>query len=122
VGIQALSAQVFALETEIGQKLNLNAPVLEQFSTDFSELRKEVLTLEAHISGMCYPLSHQPKTVPTSFNLSNNAARIEKCPCRIEFVLIHYPISLLFSSIRSKLNSFRSDQKRLLRHSGLSFS
>jgi hypothetical protein len=50
VGIQALSAQVFVLKTEIGQKLN--DPVLEQFSTDFSELRKEILTLKAQISGM----------------------------------------------------------------------
>jgi hypothetical protein len=52
VGIQTLSAQVFALKTVIEQKQNLNDPVLEQFSTDFSELRKEVLTLKAQISGM----------------------------------------------------------------------
>jgi hypothetical protein len=79
VGIQTLSAQVIALKTDIGQKLklklnlNLNDPVLEQFSTDFSELRKEVLTLKA---------------APPSFNLSNNAARIEKCPCLVLCCLV----------------------------------
>jgi hypothetical protein len=57
VGIQTLLVQVFYLKTEIGQKLNLNDPVLKQFSTDFSELRKEVLTLKAQISGMLFTVT-----------------------------------------------------------------
>jgi hypothetical protein len=54
VGIQALSAQVFALKTEIGQNLNLNLNdrVLEQFSRYFSELRKEVSTVRVEIAAM----------------------------------------------------------------------
>jgi hypothetical protein len=54
VGIQALSAQVFALKTEIGQKLNLNLNdrVLEQLSRDFSELRREVSTVRVEIPAM----------------------------------------------------------------------
>jgi hypothetical protein len=47
-GIQTLSEKVSALKPEIGQKLN--DPVVEQLSTDFSELRKEVLTLKMQIA------------------------------------------------------------------------
>jgi hypothetical protein len=58
VGIQTLSVEVSVLKTEIGQKLNLNLnlnlndPVLEQLSTDFSELRKEVSTVQVEIAAM----------------------------------------------------------------------
>jgi hypothetical protein len=72
VGIQTLSVEVSALKTEIGQKLNLNLNlndrVLEQLSRDFSELRKEVLTLKAQISGML-------PTVTSS----------ETCSCFVQF-------------------------------------
>jgi hypothetical protein len=66
VGIQTLSAEVSALNTKIGQKLNLNLnpnlnpnlnlnpndPVLEQLSTDFSEIRKEISTVRVEIAAM----------------------------------------------------------------------
>jgi hypothetical protein len=48
--IQRLLKEVSAQKTEIGQKLS--DPVLEQFSRDFSELRKEVLTLKVPIAAM----------------------------------------------------------------------
>jgi uncharacterized protein YdcH (DUF465 family) len=48
--IQTLSEEVSALKTQIGQKLN--DPIIEQLSTEFSELRKEVLTLKAQIAPM----------------------------------------------------------------------
>jgi hypothetical protein len=37
--------EVSALKTEIAQKLN--HPIVEQLSTEFGELRKEILTQEA---------------------------------------------------------------------------
>jgi uncharacterized coiled-coil protein SlyX len=49
-GIQTLSEEVSALKTQIGQKLN--DPVVEQLSTEFSKLRKEVLTLKTKIAAM----------------------------------------------------------------------
>jgi CII-binding regulator of phage lambda lysogenization HflD len=66
VGIQTLLAEVSALKTEIGQKLKLklklmlmlklklkqNDPVLEQLSTDCTELRKEVSTVRVEITAM----------------------------------------------------------------------
>jgi predicted CopG family antitoxin len=47
-GIQALFEEVFALKTQIGQ--NMNDPFFEQLSTDFIELRKEVLTQKRQIA------------------------------------------------------------------------
>jgi hypothetical protein len=47
-GIQTLSEEVSALKKQIGQKLD--DPVVEQLSTDFSELRKSMLTQKAHIA------------------------------------------------------------------------
>jgi hypothetical protein len=49
-GIQTLSKQFSALKTQISQKRN--DPVAEQLSTEFIELRKEVLTLKAQIAAM----------------------------------------------------------------------
>jgi hypothetical protein len=49
-GIQTLSKEGSALQTQIGQKLN--GPVVEQLSTDFSELRKEVLIMKSQIAAM----------------------------------------------------------------------
>jgi hypothetical protein len=48
--IHTLLKELSAQKTEIGQKLS--DPVLEQFSRDFSELRKEVLTLKVPIAAM----------------------------------------------------------------------
>jgi hypothetical protein len=50
VGIQTLSEEVSALKTQIAQKLN--GRVVEQFSTDFIELRKEVLTQKVRIAAL----------------------------------------------------------------------
>jgi archaellum component FlaC len=49
-GLQTLSEEVSALKTQISQKLN--DPVVEQLSTYFIELCKEVLTLNADISAL----------------------------------------------------------------------
>jgi predicted RNase H-like nuclease (RuvC/YqgF family) len=44
VGIQTLSEEVSALKTQIGQKQN--DPIVEQLSTELSELRKDVYLLQ----------------------------------------------------------------------------
>jgi archaellum component FlaC len=53
-GIQALSEAVSPLKRQTAQKLN--DPVVEQLSTNFSELRKEVLTLKGQIAAMSLDL------------------------------------------------------------------
>jgi hypothetical protein len=60
-GIQTLSEEVCAPKTQIGQKQN--DLVVEQLLTDFSELRKEVLTLKSQIAAMSptgTPSQNQP--------------------------------------------------------------
>jgi hypothetical protein len=54
VGIQTHSAEVSALKTEIGQKVN--DPIVEQFSTDCTELRKEVSTVRVEIAALSLTL------------------------------------------------------------------
>jgi archaellum component FlaC len=72
-GLQTLSEEVSALKTEIEQKLN--DAVVEQLSTDFIELRKEVLTLKVELL-QCQPRSLYPNAVPVSFNFPDSAAII----------------------------------------------
>jgi hypothetical protein len=50
VGIQTLSEEVSTLKTQIGEKLN--HPVVKQLSTEFNELRKEILILKAQMTPM----------------------------------------------------------------------
>jgi hypothetical protein len=60
-GIQTRSEEVSALKRQIPQKLN--DPVVEQLSTDFRELRKEVLILKMRIAVMSRtitPSQNQP--------------------------------------------------------------
>jgi archaellum component FlaC len=60
-GIQTLSEEVSALKRQIAQKQS--DPVVEQFSTEFIELRKEVLTLKGEIALMSLtgtPSQNQP--------------------------------------------------------------
>jgi uncharacterized protein YdcH (DUF465 family) len=54
-GIQTLLEKVSALKTQIEQKVN--DPVVEQLSTDFSELRQELLTLKAQIAAMSFTVT-----------------------------------------------------------------
>jgi hypothetical protein len=123
VGIQTLSAEVSGLKTEIEQKLNVNVnldvnlnvndPVLEQLSMVRVEIAAMSPTVtHCHIIRKLFRLRSIFLTM-----LSELRSVLLVLSCPIEFVSIHYPISL-----RSKSNSFRSDRKRLSRHSGLSFS
>jgi outer membrane murein-binding lipoprotein Lpp len=59
VGIQTLSEEVSALQTQIGQKVS--DVIVAELSTKFNELGKEVLTLKAQIAAM-------PLTVTSSQN------------------------------------------------------
>jgi hypothetical protein len=60
--IQTLSEEVSSLKRQIRQKQN--DPVVEQLSTDFIELRKEVSTLKAQILVMPPQLSPEQPSVP----------------------------------------------------------
>jgi hypothetical protein len=57
-GIQTLSEEVSSLKTQLAQKLN--DPVVEQLSTEFIELQKEVLTLKAQIATMSLTVTSSP--------------------------------------------------------------
>jgi hypothetical protein len=63
VGIQTLLEEVCAMKRQIGQKLN--NPVVEQLPTEFSELRKEVLTLKAQITAMSPPSTSSQTQSPS---------------------------------------------------------
>jgi hypothetical protein len=76
VGIQTLSAEVSGLETEIEQKLNLNLNVNLNVNVNLNlndPVLEQLLMVRVEITLI-------PRAVPTSFNFSNNASRIEKCP------------------------------------------
>jgi hypothetical protein len=73
-GIQTLSEEVSALERQIGEKLNDR--VVEHLSTEFNELRKEVLTPKARIAAM------SPTVIPS-----------QTCPCMIQLRVPHYRAS-----------------------------
>jgi archaellum component FlaC len=60
-GIQTLSGEISALQTQIGQKMN--DVIVEQLSTELIELRKEILTLKTQTSAMSLtvtPSQNQP--------------------------------------------------------------
>jgi hypothetical protein len=63
-GIQTFVEEVCALKMEIGHKLK--DPVVEQLSTEFSELRKEVLTQKAQIAGRSPTVTPSQNQLPSS--------------------------------------------------------
>jgi FtsZ-binding cell division protein ZapB len=81
-GIQTLSEEVFAQKRPIAQKLN--DPVVEQPSTNLSELRKEVLTQKAQIAAMSLtvnPSQNQPPSPsPPSQRITSAPAQNQRPP------------------------------------------
>jgi hypothetical protein len=64
-GIQVFSEEGSSLQSQIGQKLN--DPVVEQLSTDFIELCKEVLILESQIAAILLTVVRSPTQPPSPF-------------------------------------------------------
>jgi hypothetical protein len=106
-GIERLFEEVSALKTSIAQKLN--DPVVEQLSTDASELHKEVSALKTQIPAM------SPITTPSQNQLPPRLS--------LQQPLVSLFDSRIISGVPEILTEFRKKQFSLLwRGSCVSFS